>query len=278
MYNFSKRLFDIVAAALILLITLPIQIIIAVTLLLLLKQNPFFIQMRGITLSQKCFRILKFRTIKKSDAIKIEHNNWEDIFLIHKNSVEINKFAKFLRLTGLDELPQVYNVLLGKMSFVGPRPLMLRDLEIMKKQFPVQYKIRCELKAKPGITGTWQLIGDRNLGVENLIALDLFYEENRSLYLDIKIFFMTIPLALFAKNSDAIVPRIEFVSRFFSYTLHEFQIKKRIKTARKHYENYYLKLPSSWWYTSDSYSNSKKQSAKIFSIKKLPVKKAAENN
>ncbi|MBA4320997.1 MAG: hypothetical protein C0412_21615, partial [Flavobacterium sp.] len=238
LHKVTKRSFDIAASFLVLAITLPLQIIIAAVLFLLMKENPFFIQPRGLTLEQKCFNIVKFRTITTPQANKIEHNKWKEIFLIQKNSIEVGKFARWLRLTGLDELPQIYNVLVGNMSFVGPRPLMMRDLEIMKNQFPVQYKIRNELTAKPGITGAWQLIGDRNLGVENLIALDLFYEENRSFFLDIKIFFMTIPLALFAKNSDAIIPRIEFVSKFFSYSLKEFQISKRIKTAKKRYENY----------------------------------------
>ncbi|MDP2039377.1 MAG: sugar transferase, partial [Ignavibacteria bacterium] len=207
LYKITKRIFDIAASILVIAITLPLQIIIAAVLFLLMKENPFFVQLRGLTLNQKCFNIVKFRTIKTSQADKIEHNKWNDIFLIQKNSVEVGKFAKWLRLTGLDELPQIYNVLVGNMSFVGPRPLMMRDLEIMKNQFPVQYKIRSEITAKPGITGTWQLIGDRKLGVENLIALDLFYEENGTFFLDLKIFLMTIPLVLFAKNSDAIIPR-----------------------------------------------------------------------
>ena len=278
LYKIAKKLFDIAASLLVIAITLPLQIIIATILFLLMKENPFFVQLRGLSLDQKCFNIVKFRTITTSQANKIEHNKWKDIFLIHKNSVEIGSFAKWLRLTGFDELPQIYNVFLGKMSFVGPRPLMMRDLEIMKNQFPVQYKIRNELAAKPGITGAWQLIGDRNLGVENLIALDLFYEENRSFFLDVKIFFMTIPLAIFAKNSDAIIPRIEFVSKLFSYSLQEFQISKRIKKAKKRYENYYVKLPSTWWYSSDSYDNSKKQSAKIFPIENQSGKKSAEGN
>ncbi|MBI3125737.1 MAG: sugar transferase [Ignavibacteriales bacterium] len=278
LYKLTKRIFDIAISLLIIAATLPLQIIIAVVLFLVMGENPFFVQLRGLSLDQKCFYVVKFRTITTSEANKIEHNKWKDIFLIQKNSVVVDKFAGWLRLTGLDELPQIYNVLLGKMSFVGPRPLMMRDLEIMKNQFPVQYKIRNELTAKPGITGAWQLIGDRNLGVENLIALDLFYEENRSFFLDSKIFFMTIPLSIFAKNSDAIIPRIEFVSKLFSYSLQEFQISKRIKKAKKRYENYYVKLPSTWWYSSDSYDNSKKQNAKIFPIENQSGKKSAEGN
>lgn len=275
-YKITKRLFDLFFALLIIAVTLPLQVLLALLIFALLRENPFFVQLRGITLEKKCFRILKFKTIKKEISATIEHNNWEDIFLIQRQTIKIGKFARILRLTGIDELPQIYNVLLGKMSFVGPRPLMIRDLEIMKVQFPVQYKIRSELMAKPGITGTWQLIGDRTLGVENLIALDLFYEENRSMLFDVKMFLMTIPLVMFAKNSDAIIPRIEFVSKFFSYTLQEFQIRKKLKNAQKQYENYSVKLPSRWWYSSDTYNNSKKPDVKILPFEKHAAKKSAK--
>lgn len=275
-YNITKRLFDFFIALLIIAVTFPLQIVIAILIFALLRENPFFVQVRGLTLERKCFSVYKFKTIKKSEAERIEHIHWKDIFLIQRAAVDIGKFARILRLTGIDELPQIYNVLLGRMSFVGPRPLMIRDLEIMKVQFPVQYKIRSELMAKPGITGTWQLIGDRTLGVENLIALDLFYEENRSLFFDLKMFLMTIPLVIFAKNSDAIIPRIEFVSKLFSYTLQEFQIRKKLKTAQKQYENYHVKLPSRWWYSSDTYNNSTKPDVKILPFEKPSVKKSAK--
>ncbi|MFA7419563.1 MAG: sugar transferase [Melioribacteraceae bacterium] len=275
-YKITKRLFDFFTALLIIAVTLPLQVLIALSVFALLRENPFFVQLRGLTLERKCFNVFKFKTIKMIEAERIEHIHWKDIFLIQRQAVNIRKFARILRLTGIDELPQIYNVLIGKMSFVGPRPLMMRDLEIMKAQFPVQYKIRNELMAKPGITGTWQLIGDRTLGVENLIALDLFYEENRSFLFDLKIFLMTIPLVIFAKNSDAIIPRIEFVSKFFSYTLQEFQIKKKLKSAQKQYENYSVKLPSRWWYSSDTYNNSTKPNAKILPFEKSSVKKSAK--
>lgn len=278
LYKILKRVFDLILSSSLIVITLPLQFLIAVVLAVVLKENPFFVQTRGITLEKKCFKMFKFRTITTLEANKIAHKNWREIFLIKRTTISVAKFSSFLRLTGLDELPQIFNVFWGEMSFVGPRPLMIRDLVIMKQQFPTQYRIRDEISAKPGITGAWQLIGDRNLGVENLIALDLFYEENRSLFLDAKIFVMTIPLVLFAKNSDAIVPRIDFVSRFFSNSLQEFQVSKRIKTANKQNQNYYVKLPSTWWYSSNSYNNSKKKSAKILPITNQATDKKAQSN
>ncbi len=277
LYKSVKRIIDISISIFLIVITLPIQLLISITLFVLLRENPFFTQTRGITLGNQCFKIFKFRTIKTSEAKKIEHSNWKEIFLIQKGTIKIGRFSRFLRLTGLDEIPQIYNVLIGNMSFVGPRPLMLRDLEIMKSYFPKQYETRDEITSKPGITGAWQLIGDRNLGVENLIALDIFYEEYSSLFLDFKIFVMTIPLILFAKNSDAIIPRIEFVSKFFSYSAKEFQIRKKSKSAKKNYENYFVKLPSSWWYTSNSYNVEKKQSTKIIPLDSSKTKKSAIN-
>lgn len=277
LFKFVKRIIDLSISIVLIVLTLPIQLLISIAILVLLRENPFFTQKRGITLSNQCFNILKFRTIKSTEAIKIEHSHWKEIFLIQKATVNIGRFSRFLRLTGLDELPQIFNVLIGNMSFVGPRPLMIRDLQIMKNQFPKQYEIRDELKSKPGITGAWQLIGDRNQGVENLIAHDLFYEQNCSILLDSKIFLMTIPLVLFAKNSDAIVPKIEFVSKFFSYSLKEFHISKKTKSSKNHYENYFVKLPSFWWYTSNSYNVEKKPSAKIILLDSNKSKKSASN-
>lgn len=276
-YRIVKRLIDFILATLVIVLTFPLQILIAIILLLLLRENPFFVQLRGCTLEQRRFNIIKFRTIKTSQAKKIEHKNWEDIFLINPNSVLVGGFAGWLRLTGLDELPQIYNVFLGEMSLVGPRPLMMGDLEIMKSKFPIEYKIRNGLRAKPGITGLWQLIGNRNKGVDDLIALDLFYEENQSALFDMRIIVMTIPFVLFAKNSDAIIPRVEFVSKLFSYSLLKLQIRKHTSPASKHYKSYSLKLPSTWWYTSDSYNNQKKQNVKIFPIEQETDKKRANS-
>ena len=96
----------------------------------------------------------------------------------------------------------------------------------MKNEFPTHYKMRDTIKTKPCITGVWQLVGDRKLGAENLIGLDLFYVENQSFLLDMKIIGTTIPFVLHARNSDAIL-RLNFISRLFPVLLEEVTIHNR---------------------------------------------------
>ena len=111
----------------------------------------------------------------------------------------------WLRKTGLDEITQLINVLKGEMSLVGPRPLTISDLEIMKKYEPEIHKRRQQLQSKPGITGYWQIFGDRNKGLENLLLLDEFYESKKSLLFDLKLIMSTIVLVMTAKHSDSII-------------------------------------------------------------------------
>jgi len=204
--KYSKRSIDILLSIFLIIVTLPFQFIIAVFLILILKENPVFLQARGLTLNKYRFTMLKFRTIHSSQNQNKLHIHSKDIFLLPGLAVDLNWFTKWLRKTGLDELPQIYNVLVGQMSFVGPRPLMIQDLLILKKEFPQHYLLRESMISKPGLTGAWQIFGDRSKGVENLIGQDIFYEEEKSFELDLKILLLTIPIVLFAKNSDAIIP------------------------------------------------------------------------
>jgi lipopolysaccharide/colanic/teichoic acid biosynthesis glycosyltransferase len=259
-YKLVKRILDILLALFIIILSLPLQIFISLCLIFFLKGNPFYFQKRGISKNRPLFTIFKFRTINLPSAIFEEHKHSKDIFLLPDHAVEIKSFAKWLRRTGLDELPQVYNVLIGQMNIVGPRPLMIRDLEIMEREFPNHYNLRSSISVKPGITGVWQIIGDRNLGVENLVGLDIFYQENYSFRLDFKILLSTIPIVLFAKNSDAIIPRIDFIKKFFSLSIGEFSLNhNRISSAEKLKaelsKTYKLKIPLDWWYVNNSYSN-----------------------
>lgn len=273
MYNIFKRLYDFLFASLLIVVSLPFQILFLILLTAELKGNPFFFQKRSLSFNLKHFTIFKFRTIKKMHADKLKHEKPDDIFVLPDLSSELTPFAKWLRRTGLDELPQVYNVLLGQMSFIGPRPFMIEDLDIIKDKFVEQNKIREKIKSKPGITGVWQIIGDRNLGMDNLIGLDLFYEENKSFLLDMKILFSTILLIIFAKNSDAILPRISSIGKLFSISHFEFVTDhgKYIEDERGKTKSYLLKMPLNWWYVSDSYSNS--PSAKSKSTEVRPEKK-----
>jgi lipopolysaccharide/colanic/teichoic acid biosynthesis glycosyltransferase len=251
-YYTLKRIVDGFLSIFCIIVTLPFQILFALILFIELGENPLFLQHRGLTLSKNRFRIIKFRTIRTAQLNN--HSkivNSKSFFLSPGLTFAISPFAGWMRKSGFDELPQIYNVLAGQMSLVGPRPLSVQDLETLKNEFPAHYKIRDGIKAKPGITGVWQLIGDRNLGAENLVGLDLFYIQNQSFRLDMKIVITTIPIILFAKNSDAVVSRLDFITKLFSLSIGEFTIR-----YRKHFHSsnlfgdkkrtYTVKVPMNW--------------------------------
>lgn len=102
-------------------------------------------------------------------------------------------------------MPQIFNVLKGEMTLIGPRPLMLSDLEIMKKSYPVLNKKREELNLKPGITGLWQILNDKKEGYYNLLLLDTLYERKCSFLCDTKIMIITLYILFTASNRDSIV-------------------------------------------------------------------------
>lgn len=193
---------DFILGIIILLITLPFTLLVSIILTLILNSSPLIIQKRGITEENNVFKIYKFKTIKPNGSRSQEGN--ENI--LYKPHLEeyVPAFCRWLRKRGLDELPQVINVLKGEMSLIGPRPLMISDLEILKHRYPEYYSLRNSLKVKPGITGLWQVFGNRDEGIENLLFLDVEYNRTVSFSLDKKILLSTIPLIFKGKHSDAI--------------------------------------------------------------------------
>jgi len=252
-YRFLKRFCDIFFSGILILITLPVQLIISLILFFSLRENPIFFQTRGLTKEKFRFTLIKFKTIKSSAVNPELHHSPKDIFLIPSLALNLNAFEKWLRKTGLDELPQIYNVLFGQMSFIGPRPLMILDLEIMKSEYPNYYELRQKINCKPGITGTWQVIGNRYKGIENLISLDLFYSRNISFKLDLRIVIATVFVVLFAKNSDAIVPKEDFLFKLFRIPLEN--ITTNIFNLCNRSENCAIKIPDGWWYRNNTYQN-----------------------
>jgi exopolysaccharide biosynthesis polyprenyl glycosylphosphotransferase len=151
----------------------------------------FFVQQR-VGLNKRCFPMFKFRTMFMGSDRRlkeIEHLNEAagPIFKI-ANDPRITGMGKFLRRTSLDELPQVFNVVRGEMSLVGPRPMSIRDVELFDKGIQ-----RKRFSVKPGITCLWQVSGRSLLPFSKWLELDLYYITNWSLGLDFKILLKTIP-------------------------------------------------------------------------------------
>jgi lipopolysaccharide/colanic/teichoic acid biosynthesis glycosyltransferase len=201
-YELMKRIFDFISAVILLVLFSPFIILTCLIIYLETGCSPIFVQQRGLTLEGPEFRIYKFRSLKNTHLTLKESSH---IFRKEDLSGLVTISGFILRKTGLDELPQIINVLLGNMSLIGPRPLSLWDLQMMKVNEPAFYIRRTLIKSKPGISGYWQIYGDRQKGVANLIELEEYYEKNKSFILDLFLIAMTVPILFFTKHSDAII-------------------------------------------------------------------------
>lgn len=171
-----KRVFDVVTSFLLMLLISPVFLLIAVLVRCKLGSPILFHQIRP-GLHGEPFEMIKFRTMR--DALDWFGNPLPD-------SERITPFGSFLRSSSMDELPELWNVLKGDMSLVGPRPLLMEYLPLYS---PEQYRRH---EVRPGVTGWAQINGRNALSWEEKFKLDVWYVDNRSLWLDLKILFLTI--------------------------------------------------------------------------------------
>ena len=190
--NFVKRFIDFWIALIALICLSPLLLIITVWLHFANKgAGAFFLQERP-GLNGKIFRVLKFKSMNdKRDA--------EGKLL--PDAERLTKVGKFVRSTSLDELPQLINVLKGDMAFIGPRPLLIRYLPYYTEREQLRHTVR------PGITGWAQIHGRNLISWDDKLEYDAYYAEHVSLWLDIKIFFMTIVKVL--KREGAVADKKE---------------------------------------------------------------------
>lgn len=192
---YFKRCFDLVCSTFLILLLSPVYITIAL-LIKLDSPGAILFKQERIGLHGKKFKMWKFRTmITDADKLQasLENNNEtkDGILFKLKHDPRITRLGKFLRRYSLDELPQLFNVLIGEMSLVGPRPLPVRDVERFKKRHFIRQEVL------PGITGLWQVSGRSNIDdFEDVVKLDINYIENWSLQLDLKILFKTAIVVL----------------------------------------------------------------------------------
>ena len=172
----TKKIFDLLLIFLSLPLTLPIYLL---TMLLVLTQLNFPILFRQSRtgLNGKIFNIYKFRTMT---------NECDKDGILLPDALRLNKFGKFLRSTSLDELPSLWNVLKSDMSLVGPRPLLLEYLTLYSTQQARRHEV------KPGITGWAQVNGRNAITWGEKFDLDVWYVDNQSIWLDIKILWLTV--------------------------------------------------------------------------------------
>ena len=192
-----KRTLDF-TLSLLLLIALAPLLLLTVILVKLTSPGPVFFVQERVGLNKRPFTIFKFRTMvmnAEKRLSEIEHLNEVSgpVFKI-KNDPRLTPIGKFLRKTSIDELPQLFNVLSGDMSLVGPRPLQLRDYELFTEMGEDWQRRR--FSVRPGITCLWQVNGRSSLPFHQWMELDLQYVRNWSLWLDVQILARTIPAVL----------------------------------------------------------------------------------
>lgn len=183
--NGIKIILDLLVALVLLLVLSPIFILILLVLTVVNGGSPFFYQTRPGK-NEKLFKIIKFKTMTdKTDASG----------MLLPDVDRLTGFGKFVRKTSLDELPQLFNVLAGDMSLVGPRPLLPEYIPLYTEEQRKRHLV------KPGITGLAQVRGRNQMLFSERFKNDVFYVENLSFYLDLKILLLTISSVLFKSRT-----------------------------------------------------------------------------
>jgi len=175
-YPSYKRFFDIILSIFIILLILPLLVLFLIILSISLRGNPIFIQLR-VGINERVFSLYKLRSMS---------NRYDNYGILLPDKLRVTKIGSFMRSFSLDELPQLVNVLLGHMSIVGPRPLLQEYVPLYNKFQKRRHEV------KPGITGWAQVNGRNAISWEKKFELDVWYVDNKSFWLDIKILWLTI--------------------------------------------------------------------------------------
>lgn len=205
-YNFQKRVLDIVVALILLVMFLPVWIVIPI-LIYLDSGFPIFFRHKRIGRNGRRFYLYKFRSmVQGADDILHKHdrklkekfinNDWK---IKAKDDPRITKLGRIIRSLTIDEFPQLYNVLKGDMSMVGPRAYLEEELKNQTKKYPSTQKLIIQiLSVKPGITGPWQTSGRNDIPFNRRAKMDADYADRKTIKQDISILFKT-PVAMLSK-------------------------------------------------------------------------------
>jgi len=193
-----KRIFDFIVSLILVIILSPILLVLIIIKKIVDRGPVFYVSPRLSQFSTP-IRLIKFRSMdakygRHDAAVEFREMGREDLALEYEqsrkvaNDPRITKFGKFLRATSIDELPQVFNVLRGDLSLVGPRPILPQEAKLARGRTALLHSVQS------GVTGLWQVSGRSELSFEERIELELFYAQNWTFWLDIKILFKTIPV------------------------------------------------------------------------------------
>lgn len=201
----AKQIFDAFVALVLIILLSPLYLLIMI-LQLIFNPGPIFYVSARLSQFSKPIGLIKFRSMsakygKKDAAIEFREMGRKDLAKEYEknrkvaNDPRITRFGHFLRVTSLDELPQLINVLRGDLSLVGPRPILPQEVHLAKGRTALLHSV------KSGVTGLWQVSGRSNLSFDERIELELFYAQNWSFWLDLKILFKTVAVVIFKRGA-----------------------------------------------------------------------------
>ncbi len=188
LYAATKRLFDILVSLCMLVVLLPVCILVAIVAAVDTKGNPFFVQTR-MGRGNKPFKMVKFRTMSVNAPANVA------TYQLENAQAYISPVGGLLRKLSLDELPQLWNILKGEMSFIGPRPVVLTETALLELRTK-----NGAIAVRPGLTGLAQISGRDNVPVREKAQLDGQYARTMSLRTDLRIFFKTIGYVLHSRG------------------------------------------------------------------------------
>lgn len=199
LYRILKRFIDVIGAGLGIVLLLMVFIIVSIAIKVEDPKGPVFFSQKRIGKNGKTFMMYKFRSMvtdaEEKLAELLKQNETTGAMFKMKEDPRVTRIGRMIRKTSIDELPQLFNVLKGEMSLVGPRPPLPREVEVYTDHD------KQRLLVTPGCTGLWQVSGRSNIGFEEMVELDLFYITNRSLQFDIKIILKTFLLLFGSKDA-----------------------------------------------------------------------------
>ena len=196
----AKRLFDLVVSIILAIIVSPILLVIFIIKKIADPGPAFYISKRLSRFSEP-IQLIKFRSMDAKYGARDATEDFREMGRVDlipeyeknrkvENDPRITRFGQFLRATSLDELPQIFNVLKGDLSLVGPRPILPQEIKLAEGRTALLHSV------KSGVTGIWQVSGRSELTFEERIELELYYAQNWSFWLDIKILFKTVGVVL----------------------------------------------------------------------------------
>ncbi|WP_295731813.1 sugar transferase [uncultured Limosilactobacillus sp.] len=193
-YRIIKRLFGIIASSIAVVVLSPLLLILAICIKIDDSQGRVFYTQNRVGKDGKIFKMIKFRSmVSNADELLVKLRDQNDVdgaMFKMKNDPRITKIGHFIRKYSLDELPQLFNVIKGDMSLVGPRPPLPSEVA----EYTEYDKQR--LMVTPGATGLWQVGGRNDVDFDTMVQLDLEYIQHRSVWLDLKIMFKTVEIMI----------------------------------------------------------------------------------